>query len=78
MTRRRLPTPDERRLWRIAMRDADPMPGRTVEREPDPDPFPGYDEPVATSLAPPPTAAARAAPGKAGRPALLDTITQKR
>lgn len=70
MSRRRLPTPDERRLWRIAMRDADPMPGRAVEPEPDPPPFPGYDEPVATSLAPPPTALPRAAEARPGRPAL--------
>ncbi|CAO3415412.1 Smr/MutS family protein [Azospirillum doebereinerae] len=71
MTRRRLPTPDERRLWRIAMRDAEPMPGRAVEPEPDPPPFPGYDEPIATTLAPPPTVPARGAPTPAsGRPSL--------
>ncbi|KAA0580241.1 DNA mismatch repair protein MutS [Azospirillum sp. INR13] len=58
MTRRRLPTPDERRLWRIAMRDAEPMPGRQIETEPEPLATMAelVEEPVATSLAPPPTA----------------------
>lgn len=58
MTRRRLPTPDERRLWRIAMRDAEPMPGRRIESEPEPVATMAelVEEPVATSLAPPPSA----------------------
>ncbi len=58
MTRRRLPTPDERRLWRLAMRDAEPMPGRAIEAEPEPVATMAelVEEPVATSLAPPPTA----------------------
>ncbi|RJF81448.1 DNA mismatch repair protein MutS [Azospirillum cavernae] len=66
MTRRRLPTPEERHLWRIAMRDADPMPGRALDPEPEPPP-PALDEPVATRLAPPPTAQPRAAAARPGR-----------
>ncbi|MBP2300362.1 Smr/MutS family protein [Azospirillum picis] len=58
MTRRRLPTPDERRLWRLAMRDAEPLPGRALEAEPEPAARMAelVEEPVATSLAPPPSA----------------------
>lgn len=70
MTRRRLPTPDERRLWRIAMRDADPMPGRAPDPDLEPPAFPSQDEPVATRLAPPPMAAPPAKPAKSGRPSL--------
>lgn len=63
MTRRRSVTTEERRLWRIAMRDADPMPGRTVE-DPDPPPVPAAEpEPVATTASPPPTV-----PPKGGAP----------
>lgn len=59
MTRRRVPTPDERRLWRLAMRDAEPLPGRQLDPEPEPPPAPPpapVEEPVATRLAPPPSA----------------------
>ncbi|RIV96862.1 DNA mismatch repair protein MutS, partial [Azospirillum brasilense] len=47
MNRRRSVSTEERRLWRIAMRDAEPMPGRIVE-DPDPPAAPaGEQEPVA-------------------------------
>jgi DNA-nicking Smr family endonuclease len=70
MTRRRLPTPDERRLWRLAMRDAEPMPGRVIEAEPEPVATMAelVEEPVATSLAPPPTARRRPSPPGPVRP----------
>lgn len=69
MTRRRLPTPDERRLWRLAMRDAEPMPGRHVESEPETLPTMAelVEEPVATSLAPPPTAKQHLSPPRPAR-----------
>ncbi|MBY6264674.1 DNA mismatch repair protein MutS [Azospirillum sp. 412522] len=69
MTRRRLPTPDERRLWRIAMRDAEPMPGRAVEVEAEPLATMAelVEEPVATSLAPPPTPRQHPAPPRPAR-----------
>ncbi|NUB00155.1 DNA mismatch repair protein MutS, partial [Azospirillum melinis] len=69
MTRRRLPTPDERRLWRIAMRDAEPMPGRAIEAEPEPLATMAelVEEPVATSLAPPPTAKQFPGPARPSR-----------
>jgi DNA-nicking Smr family endonuclease len=69
MTRRRLPTPDERRLWRLAMRDAEPMPGRQVEAEPEPVATMAelVEEPVATSLAPPPSARQHPAPPRPAR-----------
>ncbi|PWC32240.1 Smr/MutS family protein [Azospirillum sp. TSO35-2] len=72
MTRRRLPTPDERRLWRIAMRDAEPLPGRQAELEPEPQPLMTelMDEPVATSLVPPPSPRRSSSPGGGGRPPL--------
>ncbi|KAA0575615.1 Smr/MutS family protein [Azospirillum sp. Sh1] len=70
MTRRRLPTPDERRLWRLAMRDAEPMPGRAIEAEPEPVTTMAelVEEPVATSLAPPPTARRHPSPPGPARP----------
>ncbi|GLR79217.1 Smr/MutS family protein [Azospirillum oryzae] len=70
MTRRRLPTPDERRLWRLAMRDAEPMPGRAIEAEPEPVATMAelVEEPVATSLAPPPTARRHPSPPGPARP----------
>ena len=69
MTRRRLPTPDERRLWRLAMRDAEPMPGRQIETEPEPVATMAElaEEPVATSLAPPPTAKQFPSPARPSR-----------
>ncbi|MFD1624705.1 Smr/MutS family protein [Azospirillum griseum] len=71
MTRRRLPTPEERYLWRIAMRDAVPMPGRAEDADPGPDPLDaGGEEPVATRLAPPPTARAHSPAERPGRNAL--------
>jgi DNA-nicking Smr family endonuclease len=71
MTRRRLPTPEERHLWRIAMRDAEPMPGRTPDVEPDPAPqLVNVEEPVATRLAPAPTARLHAPAARPGRNAL--------
>ncbi|WP_377808283.1 Smr/MutS family protein [Azospirillum sp. A29] len=80
MTRRRLPTPDERRLWRIAMRDAEPMPGRAIEVEPEPLATMAelVEEPVATSLAPPPTAKqfpGPARPSQAAHPPLTPGST---
>lgn len=67
MSRRRSVTTEERRLWRIAMRDAEPMPGRTVE-EPEPPPLVAEPEPIATTAAPPPVAPSRAGKPKTGRP----------
>ncbi|WP_207485351.1 Smr/MutS family protein [Arenibaculum pallidiluteum] len=37
MTRRRLPSAEEIRLWRLAMRDAEPLPGRAAH-PPEPEP----------------------------------------
>ncbi|MBK3776725.1 DNA mismatch repair protein MutS, partial [Azospirillum brasilense] len=49
MNRRRSVSTEERRLWRIAMRDAEPMPGRIVE-DPDPPAAPVAEpEPGATT-----------------------------
>ena len=68
MSRRRSVTTEERRLWRIAMRDAEPMPGRTVE-DPEPPATPaGEPEPVATTASPPPTLPPRGGVPKGGRP----------
>lgn len=39
MARRRPPTPEERRLWRLATRDVEPLPGRELEPLP-PEPAP--------------------------------------
>ncbi|MGE5548126.1 MAG: Smr/MutS family protein [Solirubrobacterales bacterium] len=38
--RRRLVTPDEARIWRAIVRDVAPLPGRTVEDEPETQPEP--------------------------------------
>lgn len=70
MTRHRLPTPDERRLWRFAIRDADPLPGRPGDDAEEAAPVPPAPEPVATSLAPPPTPRPSGGPPKHGRPPL--------
>lgn len=40
LERSRAVTPDERSLWRLAMRDAEPMPGRSLEAEADIEPAP--------------------------------------
>lgn len=68
MSRRRSVTADELRLWRIAIRDAEPMPGRVLEEpEPAPPPVP-EPEPVATRAAPPPVARPKGARPDASRP----------
>lgn len=56
----RILTPDERRLWRLAMRDAEPLPGHALVPEP---------EPLSEEPSPPLPAPATARP--AVRPALL-------
>lgn len=70
MTRRRTPTAEELRLWRFVTRDAEPMPGRMLEDPPDAPSVPPMAEPVATSLAPPPTARPSTGLPRPGRPAL--------
>ncbi|WP_207455764.1 Smr/MutS family protein [Azospirillum sp. SYSU D00513] len=57
MRRRRSVSEGEKRLWRLAMRDAEPLPGRAFEPEPSelPPPAEPEPEPVKTSLAPAPT-----------------------
>ncbi|WP_247891801.1 hypothetical protein [Azospirillum argentinense] len=45
MSRRRSVSTEERRLWRIAMRDAEPMPGRTGEGPDPPAPWLLYTTP---------------------------------
>ncbi|MBK4718877.1 Smr/MutS family protein [Azospirillum sp. YIM DDC1] len=68
MNRRRSVSTEERRLWRIAMRDAEPMPGRIVE-DPDPPAAPVAEpEPVATTASPPPALPPRGGVPKGGRP----------
>lgn len=68
MTRHRSPTAEERRLWRLAMRDADPLPGRVADL---PEPPPAAEaEPVATSLAPPPVPMPPRDARPVGRPSL--------
>ncbi|WP_029010896.1 Smr/MutS family protein [Azospirillum halopraeferens] len=65
MTRKRTLSEEERRLWRIAMRDAAPLPGRTLAEEmtsapPQPQPEPAAPVPVPAPAVPAP--ARRAAP----------------
>ncbi len=68
MSRRRSVTTEERRLWRIAMRDAEPMPGRRIEDPEDSPTPPAGPEPVATTAAPPPVAPPKGGAPKGGRP----------
>ncbi len=71
MNRRRTLSTEERRLWRIAMRDADPLPGRALTEPEEPPAWPdGEPEPVATTASPPPSALPRSAAARPGRPAL--------
>ena len=55
MSRRRSVSQEEKRLWRFAMRDAEPLPGRAFEAPEEPAPAPPPEpepEPVKTSLKP--------------------------
>lgn len=86
--RRRTPTAAEKRLWRLAVEDAAPLPGRSLPPEPAPPP-PPTPEPKAkpeAAVAPPPAKppAARPAPSpailtrRAGGTPGIDTRTGER
>lgn len=72
MRRRRSVTTEERRLWHIAMRDTEPLPGRAADV---PMELVGPEaEPVATAASPAPAAPRRAVP-PAGNPASAQPLT---
>ena len=72
--RRRVPSAAEKALWRLAMRDATPLPGRAPLQEPalpaEPPP-----EPVAPAALPSPPRARRAPPAPIALPKLSTTST---
>ena len=78
MIRRRLPSADEIRLWRLAMRDAEPLPGKAAPPPPEAEtPLPPLEipEPAGPALPVPP----RHGPAvDSGSPAGVDRRTDER